>query len=176
MAVKLLLYATVLFAGMMVFLLLKEPYTLHAKVTGTHAPADIELFHARNFQIKPEGVSSIVNAERVERYKSFDKLYTIDASHKTDTGLKGILRSNEATLKDGVIVFMKNSHYERSDGVRLDGEEIVYDTKKEMLSSEKPFIFTQSKSRSHGLSFVYQMKEGTISANTIHSFIETGKK
>jgi len=175
-AVKFLLYATVLFAGMMVFLLLKEPYTLHAKATGAKAPADIELFHARNFQIKPEGVTSIVNTQRVERYKTFDKLYNIDASHKTNQGLTGVLTSNEATLRDGVIVFMKDSHYERSDGVRLDGEEIVYDTKNEILSSQKPFVFTQSQSRSHGLSFVYQMKEGTISANTIHSFIETGKK
>jgi len=175
-AVKLLLYTTVLFAGMMVFLLLKEPYTLKAKGSGTNNPPDIELFNARNFQIKPEGVESIVTSKRVERYKDFDKLYSIDATHKTQAGLIGILTSNEAFLKNGVIVFLKNSHYARSDGVALDGEEIVYDTKKETLASEKPFVFTQSQSRSHGLSFVYQMKEGTISANTIHSFIQTGKK
>ena len=176
MAVKLLLYTTVLFAGMMVFLLLKEPYTLKAKGSGANNPPDIELFNARNFQIKPEGVESIVNSKRVERYKDFDKLYSIDATHKTQAGLIGILTSNEAFLKNGVIVFLKNSHYARSDGVSLDGEEIVYDTQKETLASEKPFVFTQSQSRSHGLSFVYQMKEGTISANTIHSFIQTGKK
>jgi len=176
LAVKSLLYATFLFAGMMVFLLFKEPYTLKGLDENEKAKPEIELFQARNFQIKESGVESIVNASRVERYRGYDKLYVIDAVHLTKEKLKGVLTSNEAILKEGIILFLKNSQYVREDGVRLVGEAIYYDTKNETLSSDKPFIFTQSQSRSNGLSFVYQMKEGTISANGIHSFIEVGKK
>lgn len=176
MAVKSLIYATFLFIGMLVFLLFKEPYTLKALDENEKNKPEIELFNAQNFQIKESGVESIVNASRVERYRGFDKLYTINAVHKTKEDLKGILTSDEAILKDGVMLFLQNSDYARDDGIRLVGDEIYYDTKKETLYSEKPFVFTQNQSRSNGLSFVYQMKEGTISASSIHSFIEVGKK
>ena len=71
---------------------------------------------------------------------------------------------------------MTNSRYRREDGIGLDGESIRYDIDKGILSSQKPFVFLQSQSRTNGLSFVYQMKEGTISANTIHSVINIEKK
>ena len=176
MAVKSLIYASFLFVGMLIFLLLKEPYTLRALDENEKNRPEIELFNAQNFQIKESGVESIVNAQRVERYTGFDKFYTINAIHKTKEGLKGVLVSNEAKLQDGIMLFLENSDYSREDGIRLVGDEIYYDSKKETLYSDKPFVFTQKQSRSNGLSFVYQMKEGTISANTVHAFIEVGKK
>ena len=52
MAVRVLFYCMVLFAGMMVFLIVKEPYRIkEVGVDGRLVP-DIELFNARNYQIK----------------------------------------------------------------------------------------------------------------------------
>jgi len=162
----------ILFFGMMIFLMIKEPYTINVVDSDGNLIPEIELFNAQNYQIKEGLVESIVRSERVARYQNFDKLYVINADHKTKEGLLGKLTSDEGILQDHVMHFKTNSHYSRNDGVSLDGEDIFYDLQKEVLSSEKPFIFSQSQSRSHGLSFVYQMKEGTISATNIHSFIQ----
>jgi len=172
LAVKLLSYATLLFFGMMVFLMIKEPYTINVVDSNGNLIPAIELFNAQNYQIKENNIESVVHAERVERYDDFDKLYVINADHKTKEGLIGKLTSDEGMLQNKIMHFKTNSHYYRNDGVSLDGEDIFYDMQKEILSSEKPFIFAQQQSRSHGLSFVYQMKEGTISAINIHSFIQ----
>ena len=163
---------------MMVFLIIKEPYTINVVDKNGNVVPQIELFNAQNYQIKENLVESIVRSERVARYQDFDKLYGINAEHKTKEGYRGVLTSDEGTMQNNIMHFQANSHYTRDDGVALDGEDIFYDIKKEILSSEKPFIFTQKQSRSQGLSFVYQMKEGTISATNIHSFIQqqVGKK
>jgi len=178
LAIKILSYTTLLFFGMMLFLIVKEPYTIDIIDTNGNLIPEIELFNATNYQIKEGSIDSIVRSERVARYQDFDKLYVINAEHKTKEGLLGKLTSDEGVLQNDIMHFKTNSHYYRNDGVSLDGEDILYDTKKEILSSEKPFIFSQQQSRSHGLSFVYQMKEGTISATNIHSFIQepVGKK
>lgn len=176
MAVRILLYSMVLFVGMMVFLIIKEPYRIKEVGTDGHLIPDIELFNAKNYQIKEGSVESVVSSSRVARYGDVDKLYNVDAEHRTKEGLKGHLRSDEAILKDKIIDFMSNSHYRRDDGIGLDGEAIRYDTQKQTLSSTKPFTFLQSQSRTQGLSFVYQMKEGTISATQIHSMIEFTQK
>ncbi|AFL68024.1 hypothetical protein [Sulfurospirillum barnesii] len=177
MAVRILLYTTFLFGALMLFLIFKEPYTIRTIAQdGTLIP-EIELFNAQNYQIKEGSIESVVQSQRVARYKDFDKLYTIHAGHKTKEGLRGLLRSDEGILKESVMHFKTNSHYIRDDGVSLEGEDIFYNLKSETLSSQKPFVFIQKQSKTLGDSFVYQMKEGTISATNIHSFIQNvGKK
>ena len=161
----------------MLFLMIKEPYKLDILDSTGNLIPEIELFNAHNYQIKEGSIESIVNSERVARYKEFDQLFTVRAEHLTKEGLHGKLNSDEAVLKDNVLHFKTNSHYEREDGIALDGESIFYDLKKEILSSENPFTFKQKQSLTNGLSFVYQMKEGTINANNIHSFVqEIGKR
>ena len=172
MALRVLIYSTLLFLGMTFFLILKEPYSIHVVGEDGRLIPEIELFNAQNHQIKQGSIESIVQAKRVARYDGFDELHGIHAGHKTKEGLRGILDSDEGILKEGVLHFKTNSHYFRDDGVSLDGEDIFYNLKTEVLSSNKPFIFTQKQSKTHGDSFVYQMKEGTISATNIHSFIQ----
>ena len=176
LALRVLLYCMALFAGMMVFIVVKEPYSIkEVGVDGNLVP-DVELFNAHNFQIKEKNVDGVVHSRRVARYGAVDKLYDVKAEHKTKEGLKGTLVSDEAIVKGESVYFMANSHYKRDDGVALDGEEIEYHTKKNRLSSEKPFVFTQEKSRTTGSAFVYEMKEGTLSAENIHSVVETKKE
>ncbi len=165
----------VMFVGMMLFLIVKEPYTLKAVSADGKIIPDIELFNAKNYQLKENGVESIVSSKRLARYGDVDTLYEIEASHKNSEGLHSTLISDEALLKDKVIDFLTNSHFRRDDGIGLDGEFIRYDTVKGILSSEKPFVFLQNQSRTTGSSFVYQMKEGILNAQTIHAYIETEK-
>ena len=176
MGIKLLAYSALFFFVMMIFLMVKEPYTLKSSNTDGKAIPDIELFNAKNYQIKETGVESIVTSTRVARFKDFDQLFFVTVHHRNNQGLIDTITSDEAVLKDGTITFLQNSHYSRDDGVSLDGEEIRYQIEKKVLSSQKPFVFTQQQSRTAGLSFVYQMKEGTIAANTIYSVIQAGKK
>ena len=160
----------------MVFLIYKEPYTLRTVDLNGQKIPQIELFNAQNFQMKEGGIDSIVASEKVARFDDHDQLYTINATHKTKEGYKGLLVSDEAIVKDKIVHFMTNSHYKRDDGVALDGEDIFYELGPQILRSDKPFIFTQKQSRTNGLSFVYQMKEGTIKASNIHSYIQQVKQ
>lgn len=166
----------VLFTGMMVFILVKEPYSIKELDPNGHLVPDMELFNAQNFQIKEKSVDAVVHSRRVARYGDVDKLYDVNAAHKTKEGLKGTLVSDEAIVKGEIVYFMENSHYKREDGVALDGEEILYHTKKNSLSSEKPFIYIQASSRTTGSAFTYEMKEGTLSAENIHSVVQTNKE
>lgn len=177
MAVKLLSYCAVLFLGMMLFLIIKEPYTLNRVGLDGNLVPEIELFNATNYQIKQGSIESIVVSQRVARYKELDRLYVINAQHKTKEGLLGNITSDEAVLQNNVISFLQNSHYKREDGFGLSGEEIKYALNQKILSSDKPFVFYQKDSRTVGDSFVYQMKEGTIAGDNIRSVIQqVGKK
>ena len=120
MAVRVLFYCMVLFAGMMVFLIVKEPYRIKEVGLDGRLVPDIELFNARNYQIKEGSVDGVVYSRRVARYGDVDKLYEIDAKHKTKEGLKGSIVSDEPILKNKVIDFMTNSRYRREDGIGLD--------------------------------------------------------
>ena len=170
----------ILFVAMMVFLIFKEPYTLKVVNAQGEIIPDVELFNAQNYQFKESGIDSIVHSKRLARYGDTDKLYAIEAFHKDKEGLHSTLVSDEAILKDKVIDFLTNSHFRRDDGIGLDGEFIRYDMRQKTLSSEKAFIFLQKQSKTHGVSFVYDMKEGVLHANSIQSTIqfeeETGKK
>ena len=176
MAVRALFYCMIFFVGMAIFLVIKEPYTLKAVNAQGESIPDIELFNATNYQFKESGIDSIVHSKRSARYGDVDKLYDIEAFHKNKEGLHSKLVSDEAILKDKVIHFLTNSHVQRDDGLSLDGESIRYDTQKKILSSDQPFVFTQKQSTTHGKSFVYEMKEGVLYANTIHSVIQFEEK
>ena len=45
-----------------------------------------------------------------------------------------------------------------NDGIALEGDAIDYNLEEKILSSQMPFVFSQSRSRTVGDSFVYQMK------------------
>ncbi|MDD3462347.1 MAG: LPS export ABC transporter periplasmic protein LptC [Sulfurospirillaceae bacterium] len=176
MAIKILYYGAILFFAVMIFLLLKNPYKIEEyRADGTKIP-NIELFDIKSYQIDNGGLRAILFAKNLSRYDGFDVLLDIDAMHKGDTGLIDILRSKRGIQKDGILTFSKDTHYERTDGLKLTGDEIKYDVKNKILSSDIPFVFTQKNSTTEGNSFVYQMKEGKISALSIHSTIITEKR
>ena len=102
---------------MMIFLMIKEPYTINIVDTDGNLIPEVELFNAQNYQIKEGLVESIVHSERVARFQDFDKLYVINAGHKTKDGLRGVLTSDEGVLQNNIMHFKTNSHYYRDADV-----------------------------------------------------------
>lgn len=173
MAVKFLRYFMLFFLFIMFFLLFKDPYAIEYKSIANQP--DIELFNVKNLEISKDGVISIVFTDKINRYKNYDVLYMIDALHKGELGLVDALIANKGILKKDILYLSKNVKYTRSDNISLVSDDIKYDLKKRVLSSNKNFKFIKKNSETTGDSFIYQMQKGIITADKIKTIIKVDR-
>ena len=174
MAVKLLKYFLIFFVLIMVFLLTKNPYSLKYNSAGEKQP-DIEIYGVKSYDITPKGVSSFILADRVERYKNFDKLYNIKALHMGISGLIDTLKANQGLYAKNTLYLDKNVKYARSDNLALNTNSLRYDLKDKILSSNNPFVLIRENVTTHGSAFTYDMQKGIIRADKIKTVIKVDK-
>ena len=174
MAVKLLKYFLIFFVSIMIFLLTKNPYSLQYNPAGKKQP-DIEIYGVKSYDIVKEGVSSLILADKVERYKNFDKLYNIKALHTGSSGLIDNLKANQGLYAKNILYFDKNVKYVRSDNLTLSTNSLRYDLKGKILSSNNSFVFVKENVTTHGSAFTYDMQKGIIRADKIKTVIKVDK-
>ncbi len=170
MAVKILKYFLLFFVMIIIFLLTKNPYSLEYSASGAGKP-EIEIFNMKNYDISLEGVTSIVFAKKVERFKSYDKMYSIEALHKGKLKLVDSLTADKGLLAKNILYLDNNVKYTRSDDLSLNSNSIKYDIKHKVLSSNIPFEFTRKNMTTNGNSFTYDMQKGIIRASKIKTVI-----
>ncbi|MFK5882085.1 MAG: LPS export ABC transporter periplasmic protein LptC [Sulfurospirillum sp.] len=170
MAVRLLKYFLLFFVLIMIFLLTKNPYYLEYNSSGANRP-EIEIFNMRNYDISQDGVTSIVFAKKVEKYKSYDKMYSVEALHEGKLKLIDSLIADKGLFTKNILYLDDNVKYTRSDDLALNTNSIKYDIKKKILSSNIPFEFIKKNATTHGSSFTYDMQKGIIRAKDIKTVI-----
>ena len=175
MAVRLLKYFLLFFMLIMLFLLTKNPYSLEYNSSGANKP-EIEIFDMKNYDISLDGVTSIIFAKKVERYKSYDKMYGIEALHKGRLKLIDSLVADRGLYTKNILYLDDNVKYTRSDDLVLSSNSVKYDIKSKILSSNIPFEFVKKDMITHGNSFVYDMQKGIIRADKIKTVIRMDKK
>ncbi len=154
----------------MIFLLTKNPYALQYSSKGKGQP-NIELFDVKIFEISKLGVNSIIFANRVERYKGYDKMYMIDALHRSKLNLIDSLKANNGLLIKNILYLDNNVRYTRSDDLALNSNSIKYDIKNKILSGDQPFELSIKNMLTKGNSFTYLMQKGIIQAQKIKTVI-----
>lgn len=158
----------------MVFLLTKNPYTLHYKPLKGKQP-DIELFDVKNYEILTTGIDSIVLSKKVEKYKDYDQFYNIDVLYKDNLNLIDSLLADKAILKNNILYLSDNVKYTRSDNLALNSNRVQYDIGKKIISSNDLFELIKNNVKTTGNSFTYQMQKGIIEAYKVKSIIRTEK-
>jgi len=158
----------------MVFLLTKNPYSLRYNSVSKKEP-NIEIYGVKSYDIFEKGVSSLLIADKVERYKNFDKLYNIKALHKGLLNLVDNLKADQGIYAKNTLYLDKNVHYLRSDNLALNTSSLRYDLKDKILSSNYPFVFIKGNVTTHGKAFTYYLQKGIIRANKIKTVIRMDK-
>lgn len=174
MAVKLLKYFLIFFALIMFFLLTKNPYSLQYSAISKKQP-DIEIFGVKSYEIFEKGVSSLLIADKVERYENFDKLYNIKALHKGVLNLVDNLKADQGIYTKNRLYLDNNVHYLRSDNIALNTNSLRYDLKNKILSSNNHFVFIKGNVITHGEAFTYNLQKGIIRADKIKTIIRMDK-
>ena len=172
MAVRLLKYFLLFFVLIMVFLLTKNPYSLEYNSNQAGKP-EIEIFNMKNYDISKFGVTSIIFAKKVERYKGYDKMYGVEALHKGKLKLIDSLVADKGLYAKNILYLDDNVKYTRSDDLALNTNSVKYDIKNKILSSNIPFEFIKKNVTTHGSSFTYDMQKGIIEAKNIKTVIRT---
>jgi len=158
----------------MVFLLTKNPYSLQYNSASKKQP-NIEIFGVKSYDILEKGVSSLMLADKVERYKNFDKLYNIKALHMGVLNLIDNLKADQGIYAKNTLYLDKNVRYSRSDHLALNTSSLRYDLKGKILSSSNPFVFVKGNVTTHGKAFTYDMQKGIIKAEKIKTVIRMDK-
>ncbi len=158
----------------MIFLLTKNPYSLKYNALGEKQP-DVELYDVKSYNILENGVSSILLANKVERYKNYDKLYIIKALHKSALNLINNLKADQGLLSKNILYLDKNVKYTRSDNLALNTDSLKYDLKNKVLSSRNSFVLTKENITTYGKSFIYDMQKGIIKADKVKTIIRMDK-
>jgi len=175
LAVRLLKYFLIFFVLIMVFLLTKNPYSLEYNSNGAGKP-EIEIFNMKNYDISLAGVTSIIFAKKVERYKNYDKMFSVEALHRGKLKLIDSLKADKGLFAKNILYLDDNVKYTRSDDLALNTNSIKYDVKKKILSSNIPFEFIKKDMTTHGSSFTYDMQKGIIRASKIKTVIRMDEK
>ena len=159
----------------MVFLLTKNPYSLEYNANSAKKP-EIEIFNMKNYDISLDGVTSIIFAEKFERYNSYDKMYDIEALHKDKFKLINFLVADKGLYVKNILYLDDSVKYTRSDDLLLSSNSVKYDIKNKILSSNIPFKFVKKDTITRGNSFVYDMQKGIIKADKIKTVIRMDEK
>lgn len=174
MVVKILYYFVFAFLGIMVFLLMQNPYDIEVSNIKEKVPS-IEVLGVKNFSITEEGISSIATAKRVLRYNTHDEFYDISIIRR-EKKLQDTLSANVGSLVKDDLKLSGNVRYKNSDGLKFNSNEAEYNLKSKIFKTEDKFVIKDDKTTTQGNSLVYQTKDGKIYAQNIRTITKVDKK
>jgi len=148
-----------------IFLFYQKSKTLSIFVDLKKVPL-MELRDSDIYDITYDGVNSFLHSKIAKKYKDRYELFGV-VSNKKEQGRIDNLRAKRATLKDDILTLKGNVFFKSSDNRTLKSDTVVYNLKKDILSSDKDFVSTYKKSRLKGSSFIYYKKQKRFLAQNI---------
>ena len=158
------------FIGASLFLFYQKSQTLNVTVDLVNTPM-MEIKDSKIYNITYEGISAYLQAKIVKRYENRYELYKI-FSNKKDNNKREKLWAEEGVLKNDILTLWGNVLYKQGNDKVLSSQKIVYNLKKDILSSDTFFSATYEKSKIQGSSFVYYKKDKRLSADNIKADIK----
>lgn len=173
MVIKTLYYAMTIFIVITLFLLIQDPYFADlAKDDSTIAT--IEMNKIKDYEMNKE-VIRISMADKAMRFKKQDKLNNVQMVLKKGGYIYSV-KSDFATFKKDIATLEQNVELQRSDGATFKTSKVEYDTKKEILSSNEPFVLNEEKANIKGNKFLYDVNKKDINVYNIQARYELEKK
>ncbi len=136
---------------------------------------DIAFENIEAYLISKDEVVAKLEAKKVLKYSQKSEIFDIKAEflHKN---LKNSIVSDKATLEGDIMKLSGDVHYENNNSIKIDTQNLLYNTKTEIVLTNYPFILTSLRGDVEGDSFIYDQKSGTIKADKIkYKSFETKK-
>lgn len=124
---------------------------------------DYEL--AQNVDMKIISDNGVRYNDRDEFKNFYGEMYASDTNHT--------LRSDIAIHKDGVLTFVGNVKYKNDDNLTYDTQELIYDTKSKIATSNKPYIATRNQDKVIGESLKYDLNTKQSFSKGVHAWVQT---
>lgn len=174
MAVKFLYYFVIVFFGISLFLLFQDPYVIEKK-SNQNVP-EIIMQNVKNFELTDSGVLSFLQSKIVRRYKTHDEFEDVSMLKKNPNGLIDSVNAKLGVLRNNDLLLKKDVRYSRNDGLSLESQEVFYNLKTKVLSSNVDFKLSNQNGVSYGSSFIYDSDKGMIQAQNIKAIIKENNK
>ncbi len=172
MALKIFAIAIILFLAEIVFLTTKD-FKDHESLRDDIDFTDIAFENIDGYLITKNGIEVKLKASKVLKYSDKSKIFDIKADF-LHQNIKNQITAEEATLKEDIMELNKNVHYENNNSVQIDTQNLVYNTKTEIITAKFPFTLTSNKGDVKGDSFIYNQKNGIMKAQKIkYTSLET---
>jgi len=127
---------------------------------------DIAFENIEAYLLTKDEVVAKLEAKSVLKYREKSEIFDIKTEflHKN---LKNSITSDKAILKGDVIELSGDVHYENNNSMKIDTQNLIYNTKTEIIKTTYPFILTSLRGDVEGNGFIYDQKNGNIKANKI---------
>ncbi len=133
----------------------------------------MEFKNIKSYDITYNGIIGKLQAKSAKKFKNKYVLYDINSSKNDNEQL----RADKGVLKNDILNLFGNVFYKNNlDDRTLSSNTVIYNIKKDILSSKTPFRSTYDKSIMTGSSFIYFKKNKRLIAQNIKAEIHTEKK
>lgn len=166
MAIRIFYFGIAIFSVMMVILSVQTPYFSDFFKNELNL-AETEMSKIVDYEVTNEKINARYKAQKGIRYKDKDEFENFkglvlgnDTNHT--------LSSKKAIYKGEIIEFLDDAKYKNSDEINYISDEIIYNTKTKIATSNKPFILWQNENNVTGLTLKYDLNTKQTFATGVH--------
>ncbi|MGG7047661.1 MULTISPECIES: LPS export ABC transporter periplasmic protein LptC [unclassified Campylobacter] len=173
LVIKIFYFVVAIFSVTLVFLFSSDPYFAEQFKQDLRV-SNMQANEVIDYEVNATNVIAIYEADEINRYSNKD-----EALKFRSTSLRSdqthFLSSDKAILEKNLIKFQKNAKYENNESMKFLSQEIIYDTKSKILSSEVPFEMFHGVDRAIGKSVVYNTQNKQMQAKEIKAWVKHQK-
>lgn len=153
---------------------MQEPYTLGINPKDFNKPT-LEFTNIFNTSWNKNEFIGTLHAKKAMQINDKNLFYDVNASFKNEN-YNYLINANKAQLQDKILSLFDKVNAKRNDGLKLQGDLILYDLKNKTLESKNKFLLTKNEQKIQGNSFLYDLKNENIKATNIKALINMEKK
>ncbi|MEA3522489.1 MAG: LPS export ABC transporter periplasmic protein LptC [Campylobacterota bacterium] len=128
--------------------------------------AQLELKNFEIYEVNQEGVKSILEGERGERYEN--RYEVIDATFKDASKEKiEVMHADYGRYQNDKIYLKENVIYAQDNGITFQSDEAMYDINASLITTQRTFIMTSKENYFKGQKLKFNTKENIMFANTV---------
>jgi len=165
MAVRIEYLLMMVFAILLVSIFGFHPSSKEAISAKSQKEVEFDMFSVHN--IKEDNSGKKIEASRGVKYKNYIDFYDVNVTDE----LGHALFSNRAIYKDDTLYMNQNVKVSRADGVTFYTENLNYETKDKVVTTNDSFILEFNKSVIRGKKLELEVERDTISAYQIDASI-----
>ncbi len=156
------------------FLFYQKTKTLNITADTINTPL-MELENSKIYNITYKGITAYLQSKIAKRYKNRYVLYDI-FSNKKDNTTSEKLWAKKGVMKNDILTLLGDVLYKDSNNQTLQSQKVIYNLKKDILSSDTFFVATYKRSKVKGSSFIYYKEQKRLLADNIKADIVMEKK